>query len=220
MADGFHNTVDDLEVLDDHQANVGPGLAANYWFSFLEYVMSNNIRKALEEHCKELRERLMQSQNEEQSFNLSVHPKLIIVLPSNCSIDKSKWEREEGVYKHIPGDCHPTCEEQKFEGKFSRNHDIPIKLEYKSQNVHMHWIFKYEEDEVEFEKCSNQERALNAKEKVLVALDFPQLLKSAMGPGPNKGWDEKPAARSKNLKIFKKFISGCIDAKFLTCRFV
>ena len=222
FTNSFNNSmIDDLDILDEQQANVGPGLAANYWFRFLEFIFKDNFnfREKMSDHLKDVKERIMGKKNyfDLQSENISAHYKFIILLPSDCVVDKSGWERE-GVFKHVPGYCPPTCEHQKFEGKYYVKHDIPVKLDNNTQSLHVHWIFRHEEDEEEFLQQSEHQRSTNNKEKILVVLDFPQLLKSAMGP--RKGWEEheRPGARRKNLSLFRKMINSCIESKYMTNR--
>ena len=45
-------------------------------------------------------------------------------------------------------------------------------------------------------------------------LDFPHVLKSVLGPGERKGFDEQPEARKRNVKKFKKVIKGLVEAHY------
>ena len=83
-------------------------------------------------------------------------------------------------------------------------HDIEITLDSRLRRrpcrFQVNWIFRKEEDELQFNKASEKEKSVDKKPKIFVVLDFPQVIKSAMGP--NRGWDGQADKRRKNLKSF------------------
>ena len=40
----FENSIEDMEILEESNAELGPGLAANYWYSFLIIAVKSDIK--------------------------------------------------------------------------------------------------------------------------------------------------------------------------------
>ena len=92
--------------------------------------------------------------------------------------------------------------------------DIPLPLHVRKDptTLNVYWIFERPGDEMEFEQDTLEQQLLNAKPKIFIVYDFPQLLQSVMGPG--KGWEpsERPLARKRSLEKFKKIIQDFIKS--------
>eukprot|EP00092_Neocalanus_flemingeri_P014630 GFUD01015782.1.p1 GENE.GFUD01015782.1~~GFUD01015782.1.p1 ORF type:complete len:162 (+),score=18.45 GFUD01015782.1:54-539(+) len=46
----FDNSLEDMDILEENHAELGPGLAANYWCSFLMPALMANIRQKMEDN--------------------------------------------------------------------------------------------------------------------------------------------------------------------------
>ena len=203
----FQNSLDDIQTLEQNKASVAPGLAANYWFSFMEDILNGKvIQEHFPEYFKDTKERMKRKADEfsEQISNLSIFQKFIILLPSNCdNIITSDIHVTENVFTDVPGlSSHES-------------HEIICQVSANSKKkLKIYWIFKNEDDEDEYHKSNILEKSRNSKPKIFVLVDFPQLLKSVMGP--KKGWEEheRPGARRKNIKTFKRIVKNLIEGNF------
>jgi len=125
------NTLEDLEVLEENNSDLGPGLAINYWFSFLKWILMpwermvtdhrsyrffdlTGVLEALEYNVKESRREHFVEQDGAIVTKLaaaggpefSIFKKFIVLLPSDCNMkikSVSDWEREN-VFLY----CHPA----------------------------------------------------------------------------------------------------------------
>ena len=64
-----------MDIITESNALLGPGLAYNYWTGFLKLVLPK-LRQSLDEFGQSL---------EDLGVSATVHPKLIVLLPDNCS---------------------------------------------------------------------------------------------------------------------------------------
>lgn len=233
----FEHRLEELEVLEENNAHLGPGLAANYWFSFLKWMVKGDLTDAKgEKSVNDLKDAIIEAKiNAEEGDQGNIEPdggmmtklkqeggvhfapfeKLIILLPKSCHL-KTKgaedWKKENVFILCHPDaqgeplcqckiKCDPTC--------IHRNcsHDFHFKLDpiMKRDPIKMtvHWIYENEDDE----RIQNSEG-----NKIFVMFDFPMLLQSAMGPG--KGWeeDDRPGARTKNIRTFKETLNKFLNS--------
>ena len=217
----FSNSVDDIEMLEQNRSDVAPGLAANCWFGFHQYVVKNNIKEKMEEFTKDIKEAMWNNAAIDEFFNIQIekirsYNKLIILLPNNCHRDKKlDLARDEKIFQHLPGLCRAECftgNSSKCLTKYSIDILVPLHVRKDPATLNVYWIFENKEDEVEYEEASLEERLQNARPKIFILYDFPQSLQSVMGPG--KGWEpsERPLARKRNLEKFKKIIQDFIKS--------
>jgi len=202
MFGAFDNSLEDLEILEESNAELGPGLAANYWFSFLKPVLRADIRAKMEEYLRSIQNDRMEDEGHLRPHvgaNYRKFPKLILPLPDDCylKIRDETILRDENIFKHTE-----LCE-----GVTECDHNLEFRLEAGERRVPIKqtvfWIYESEEFEKEANTKEKEEKKKNAN-KIFIIFDFPQLLQSAMGPG--RGWDDcnRPGARAKNINSFKK----------------
>ena len=208
----FNNSVEDMETLEQTNALLGPGLAANYWASFLMWALKADIRQKMEETLCSMR--MLMSANVEKDgtrnpqvgANYRSFDKFIILLPDDCHL-KIRDERilkQEFIFKEVP-ELNDGASKCTFELEF----ELEAIQKRKPMKQTVYWI--YESPEYEKESSGeDKEKKKNAK-KILVLFDFPQLVQSAMGP--DRGWDEndRPGARKKNIQAFKKTLKDLMN---------
>jgi len=127
------NSLEDMQVLEEKNTLLGPGLATNYWFAYLKWICKgdrppgdvssssghkdlNDLKEALEtaQESTEPREEdnndinrdgLTLNKMARQGQNFRIFPKLIILLPSKCwrPKDIKTQDRFEGVFQY----CDP-----------------------------------------------------------------------------------------------------------------
>jgi len=210
MFGAFENSLEDLEILEESNAELGPGLAANYWFSFLKPALMADIRQKMEEYLTSVKNKIMVDCDGTRTRTPGVGShyrnlsKLIVLLPDDCHLkirDEKKLE-EENIFKCIPELCG---------GSTQCSHDLEFKLEpgqrRSSIKQTVYWIF----ESPEYEKEDKTQEEKICASKIFVIFDFPQLIQSAMGP--DRGWDEKdrPGARKKNIHSFKKTLRSLLN---------
>lgn len=218
----FSTSIDDINILEENRYDVGSGLAANCWFSFLEYGVKSNIKEKMQEFTKDIKEAMIgKSEIEFLNFNTQIEnfrsfEKLLVLLPDNClGFKKIDLALDEKIFQHIPG----YCDEQYFgediknlkcPGKHKIEFTLPKHIRKDPASLNVYWIFENAEDEMDYQNSSKQQKMKNDKPKIFIVYDFPQLLQSVMGPG--KGWEpeERPLARKRNLDKFKKIIQDFI----------
>ena len=180
----------------------------------------NFTQKGFEEYTKDLKESMWKTAAIDEYFNIQIenirsYNKLIILLPSNCHRDKKlDLARDEKIFQHLPGLCLAECFEGNSKCLTRHSIEVPLPLHVRKDpaTLNVYWIFENKEDEVEYEEASLEQRLENARPKILILYDFPQLLQSVMGPG--KGWEpaERPLARKRNIEKFKKIIQDFIKS--------
>ena len=110
----------------------------------------------------------------------------------------------EFIFSRLPeeSDETPWSQEIQFE--------LEAVMKRKPMKQTVHWIYEDAEYDQEGTTHDIRERKRTAK-KIFVTFDFPQLLKSAMGP--DRGWDERdrPGARKRNIQLFKKTLKNLMN---------
>jgi len=204
----LNNVIEDMEMLEDTHAMLGPGLAANYWVSFLRWALKSDIRQKMEDYQRSVLQMSSKIQKDGTAIvaDYRSFDKFIILLPDDCHL-KIRDERilkEENIFECIPELCLGASCSHKIEFEL----DAELKRKPMKQNVQ--WIYEKAEYEKEATTPEMKEEKRNSK-KIFVVFDFPQLLQSAMGP--DRGWDEKdqPGARKKNIKSFKKTLNNLMN---------
>jgi len=198
MYGAFDNALEDLEILEENNAELGHGLAVNYWDSFLMPVLKSDLQHEMNEYwLRTLNNlddngRILQAGSRFRTFN-----KLILLLPDNCHfrLDNEDTLREERVFKCANLSCR-NCR---------CNHQIEFLLGLRRRRVKqkVYWIFESPEDEAMVDTPGKEEALKNAN-KIFVIFDFPNILQSAIGP--RRGWEERdrPGARRRNVDSFQK----------------
>lgn len=198
MFGAFDNSLEDMEILEESNAELGPGLAANYWFSFLKPALKADIRTKMEENLRSMRK-------EGVGANYRNFPKLILPLPDDCNLnirDEGNL-KEENIFKDT----------ELSDGIKVDNH-LEFKMEAGERRNHIrqtvYWIYESPEYEKEADSKEKIEKKKKAN-KIFIIFDFPQLLQSAMGP--RRGWEEhnRPGARIKNIKSFEKTLKKLLQ---------
>lgn len=180
--DVFDNPVDDIDVINNSNAALGPGLAYNYWNSLLK-ILLDKIEDKTREYENRMNERFNGNVVQAKS-----HPRLLILLPNDCDFNQTETALSaEGVYTHDPDLCDMLgtlqCDHKvEFEVEASQRRD-PIKM-------NMHHII----DDM-------------SGEKIYIMFDFPQLLKGAMGPKR----DCDRMSRKQNLKSFQSTLENLLS---------
>merc|ERR1712106_762402 len=212
MFGAFENSLEDLEILEERNAELGPGLAANYWFSFLKPALKADIRTKMDENLLSLRSLNNEMETDGEwkpqiGANYRNFSKLMIPLPDDCHL-KIRDERilkEENIFK-----CTELCDGTKD----SCQHNLEFRLEVGERRVSIkqtvYWIYESQEFEREADTPEKKDKKKNAN-KIFIIFDLPQLLQSAMGP--DRGWEEKnrPGAREKNVRSFRKTLKSLLQ---------
>lgn len=211
MFGAFENSLEDMQILDESNAELGPGLAANYWFSFLKPALMADIRQKMEENLRSVQKLKVKVETDgtwkpQIGANYRNFDKFIIPLPDDCHL-KIRDERilkTENIFK-----CTELCD-----GTQDCDHDLEFKLEAgqkrKAINQTVHWIYESPEHEAEADTPEKKEKKKNAN-KIFIIFDFPQLIQSAMGPDRGWGEQDRPGARRKNIHSFKKTLKSLLN---------
>jgi len=182
------NSDEEETILRENHAELGPGLAANYFHGFLQvllhcelvvYEYVNTIEAKMTEFCQNIH------------YEGARHDKMFIILPRTCKFyaDKDLLEDEERIFK------------------FS-NHELSFNLRGKDpKRICLYWICEDKQVEDEIFQCKDrEERRKKVSEmdekvkKILFVWDFPTILMRAMGPGTGR------ADRARNIRTFKETI--------------
>jgi len=202
----LNSTWEDITLLEENRYNVGPGLAANFWNSFLRNVITEgDFKLSFDEYVKNTSESIVGKNNSK----IECFKRIIILLPEDCTINMNTFEAKECVFKHVPGLCHESVFKEDNRSECPWSHKVNFDDRMSSK---VFWIFKNVVDENEFMRSSFQVKSLNSKPKIFVILDFPQLIQSVMGPGEKKGFDKYPEERRKNLRKFKDVVESLVDS--------
>ena len=137
------NSLEDLQVLEEKNALLGPGLATNYWFSFLKWILVPvEVTNAMNSKFGDLKDVMGEvrasteprdnSDDEEIDADgaqigrlreaggskFRAFMKMIILLPSNCKLNirKQKELREENVFVLCTEDVDSMAEQCECEG--------------------------------------------------------------------------------------------------------
>jgi len=209
------NSVDDLDIFRESNAELGPGIATNYWFGFLKILLhsseDNHIRTKIENYCFK-----------NSYTNYESYGKIILFLQHDCNFnhDSNKMESEQ-IYKCLPESqvcLQKTC-----------NHDIEFRYGAQRKTMTVYWIYK------------DKENQGPDGSRIFFLYDPVTNLRTAMGPGteeptanhrpvfrsrdqaqPIKGeeWSEK--ARRRNLQSFRETLdklSGNLNRSFVYLEF-
>jgi len=223
------NSLEDMQVLEEKNALLGPGLATNYWFSYLKWICTgevssssghkdlNDLKEALEttkastesgeeEYNDINRDGLMLNKMAKQGEKFRIFPKLIILLPSRCWRPKDIKTQDsfEGVFQH----CDPSVMSDASRCSCSK---LPCKCNH-SYCSH-DYQFKIESQQRRapikatvhwiYEREEDERSHPNPQaKKIFVMFDFPMLLQSAMGPG--RDLEENASARIRNIETFEE----------------
>ena len=117
MYNVFDHQLDTQDIISDNNAVLGPGLAANYWWGILRYLLSRSIPTQLSE--------LLTQCNIE---NITYFNKLIILIPHNCQVT---WDNKEQLEQE----------------KIFYLGDLIIHTARHTVNQAVYWIYQSEEDE-------------------------------------------------------------------------
>eukprot|EP00092_Neocalanus_flemingeri_P019518 GFUD01021144.1.p1 GENE.GFUD01021144.1~~GFUD01021144.1.p1 ORF type:complete len:305 (-),score=65.03 GFUD01021144.1:317-1231(-) len=79
----FEFELDTQDILEESNALLGPGLAANYWFKLLKPLIEGRIRRKVTDFVRSL------ERTDIRSFN-----KLIILIPDNCDLRMTREDLE------------------------------------------------------------------------------------------------------------------------------
>eukprot|EP00092_Neocalanus_flemingeri_P024730 GFUD01026819.1.p1 GENE.GFUD01026819.1~~GFUD01026819.1.p1 ORF type:complete len:382 (-),score=108.29 GFUD01026819.1:334-1479(-) len=211
MSGAFENSLEDMQILEESNAELGPGLAANYWFSFLKPALTADIRQKMEESLGSVQNQQVHIETDgtwkpQVGANYRNFKKIIILFPDDCHL-KIRDERilkEENIFK-----CTEMCD-----GTSECSHYLEFPLEAVQKRApikqNVYWIYESSEYEKEADTPVKKEKKKNAN-KIYIIFDFPQLIQSAMGP--DRGWDEddRPGARKKNIHSFKKTLRSLLN---------
>ena len=196
------NCLEDIEILEEKGSTVGKAVAASVWFGFLENILKEqSIFQLYEEYGKDLQERILSKDNVSEQ-QMSFRKKIIILLPDSCSVDTLDY-REERIFTYIPGLDRSDLLEKDERMKKDSEHQVAKGR----MTMKVYWMFTNTMDEEEYTKAGVEAKSLNSKDKIFFMLDFPQSLKSVLGP--KKGWES--GARKREVIRFKKFIRSLID---------
>ena len=196
------NCLEDIEILEEKGSTVGKAVAASVWFGFLENILKEqSIFQLYEEYGKDLQERILSKDNVSEQ-QMSFRKKIIILLPDSCSVDTLDY-REERIFTYIPGLDRSDLLEKDERMKKDSEHQVAKGR----MTMKVYWMFTNTMDEEEYTKAGMEAKSLNSKDKIFFMLDFPQSLKSVLGP--KKGWES--GARKREVIRFKKFIRSLID---------
>jgi len=225
------NSLEDMQVLEEKNALLGPGLATNYWFSYLKWICTgevssssghkdlilNDLKEALEttkastesgeeEYSDINRDGLMLNKMARQGENFRVFPKLIILLPSRCwrPKDIKTQDSSEGVFQY----CDPSVLSDASRCNCSKG---PCKCNH-SYCSH-DYQFRIESQQRRapikatvhwiYENEEDEKTHPNPRaKKIFVMFDFPMLLQSAMGPG--RDLEDNASARIRNIETFEE----------------
>jgi len=231
------NSLEDMQVLEEKNALLGPGLATNYWFSYLKWICTgevssssgqkdlilNDLKEALEttkastesgeEGYSDInRDGLMLNKMARQGENFRVFPKLIILLPSRCWRPKDIKTQDscEGVFQY----CDPSVLSDASRCNCSKlcncNHSYcSHDYQFKIESQQRRAPIKATVHWIYENEEDEKSHPNPSAKKIFVMFDFPMLLQSAMGPG--RDLEENASARIRNIETFEETLR-----KFLT----
>jgi len=196
MSGAFENSLDDMEILEENNAQLGPGLAASYWFGFLSTALRGDIPRNMEEFEQRLQERM---ENTQSACNIRSFKKMILLIPDDCQlkIKDEAFLREEKIFR-----CQDLFSEAR-EGNF-QNIRFRFDPEHRRDPIEQNVYWIYESEQYESSDATEIDRR-NAS-KILIIFDFPQVLQSAMGC--DRAWDQ--TARASNISSFQEKIKSLI----------
>jgi len=195
-----NHVMDDMEIFKDNNAELGPGLATNYWFGFLRVLVQSEDDQSdnsmdddrvsvsgvgLRQKLREYVTNRMGVGGDHEYFD-----KIILLLPNSCEFQPETLQQVEHIYKGLP------------KGN-TLNSDVKFKYKEMTKSQTVHWIYKDKEDEQQHPNVDED------ASKIFFVFDFPTILRSAMGPGTDQNWSEE--TRKGNISSFKRTLQS------LTC---
>jgi len=196
MSGAFENSLDDMEILEENNAQLGPGLAASYWFGFLSTALKGDIPRNMEEFEQRLQERM---ENTQTACNIRSFKKMILLIPDDCQlkIKDEAFLREERIFR---------CQELFGEAREENFQTIRFRFdpEHRRDPIEQNVYWIYESEQYESSEATMKDER-NAS-KILIIFDFPQVLQSAMGC--DRDWDQN--ARASNISSFQEKIKSLI----------
>ena len=107
MSGAFENSLDDMEILEENNAQLGPGLAASYWFGFLSTALKGDIPRNMEEFEQRLQERM---ENTQTACNIRSFKKMLClsVHLSVCLINKISKRNFQTKFQKVGAFCSTT----------------------------------------------------------------------------------------------------------------
>ena len=178
-------------VPGENHAELGPGLAANYYNGFLQvllhselgdYEYTNTIQAKMAEFCQKVQ------------FEGAWYDKILIILPKNCKFydNQTMLENEERMFKF--------------------NYELEFILRGKDpKSLSLYWI--YEDQQIENEIFHAKDVAERKKKmaemdqkvkKILFIWDFPSIIRRALGPGSYFSSSDCRGDREKTMRSFKE----------------
>lgn len=138
---------------------------------------------------------------------------IILLLPTDCQLSPEMYH-EEGVYK-----CPPTRGPPSFCSSSTSactscglNHHVVIgRQQSYTEDISrtIYWIFQESEDEQKFRE-GKLENPMKAG-KIFLIMDFPTILRSAMGPKNERRFGWKNIDRRRNMQLFEETIKENLD---------
>jgi len=170
------NAVDDLKIFKERSAELGPGLATNYWFGFLQTVLlSDDVSDG---DGLNIREKLVEYHDQHHYPDQHLcSDKIVILIQTNC-------------------DFHPDT--LQAENVYKTDHDVVFNYRDQRKRLTVYWINATDDDD---------------GQKLFFVFDFPQILKSSMGPGRGWGESRRPGARRNNIDTFRQTLSRLAKKK-------
>lgn len=190
------NSVDDLDIFRENNAELGPGIATNYWFGFLKVLLQssddndNHIKTKIENYCDEI-----------AYTTHECYGKVILFLQNDCNFnyDSERMESEQ-IYKCLPES--QSC----FQG--TCNHDIEFRLGAQRKTMTVYWIYR------------DRESQDSSSVRIFFLYDPVTNLRTAMSP--EAGWAWSDQGRRRNIQSFKETLdslSGNISRSFVYLEF-
>jgi len=193
------------QVVKETNSLVGPGLALNFYNSFLNFLFKAESDggdlawKLRMEFENELNKFLKKEGVETGTKGLGLvgFDKLVVLLPDNCILeDEENSLGADHVYqvtdlKTMFFKADPSASSLTFSTRPGQ----------KDINIDISWIYMFKEDQ-------DQPIKRPDAEKIFFVRDFPMLLKSCMSP--DKGWDRK--TRETNIEAFVETVKRLCSA--------
>ena len=186
----------EVPVSGENHAELGPGLAANYYHGFLQvllhcelgdesqadYEYTNTIEAKISQFCQKWH------------FEGAWHDKILIILTKNCKFyeDQALLENKERMFKF--------------------NHELDFSLRGKdTKKMSLYWIYKDQEIEDEIfnakdlaERTNKMAQMDEKVKKILFIWDFPSIIRRALGPGSYFSSSDCRGDREKTMRSFKE----------------
>lgn len=228
------NSLEDMKVLEEKNALLGPGLATNYWFGYLKWICAardgdvksssgkielNDLKEAFEDAKASTengdeddlddinRDGLVLKKMARQGENFSLFPKLIVLLPSKCwrPSDLKTQDRFEGVFTHCDQSVQPDAPRCSCPTK------LPCRCEHKYCSHD--YLFKVEAQQRRapikatvhyIYEREEDERTHPNPQAKKIFVMFDFPMLLQSAMGPGRALEDKPSARLKNIETFEE----------------